>query len=327
MTTALLYARVSNDPSGQGRSVESQLDECRSWAHREGWDVVGEVRDVDRSASRHAKRSREGWAEIVKTVEEGEVDVLVTWEASRAQRDLAAYADLRQLCERTNTRWAYSGNVYDLGDRSDRFRTGLDALVAEDEAGRTSERICRGVRSAAMEGRPTGRKLYGYRRTYDETTGQLLGQGPDPEQAAIVRETAQRFLAGESLRSLYRDFNQRNVPTPTGKVGAWTDRQVRRLVSNPAYAGQRVHQGEVVGAATWEPIHDADTWARLQAKLSDPTGRSTATVAAHTCSLASPAAECVAEACSTHRTRADHSTAAETRGTTSCETSSSSMPT
>jgi len=270
MSKALLYARVSHDPTGKGRSVESQLDECRTWAEQEGWQVISEVRDVDRSASRHAKRKREGWAEVVTAVEKGDIDILVTWEASRAQRDLAAYSDLRQLCERTQTRWAYSGNVYDLGDRSDRFRTGLDALVAEDEAGRTSERICRGVRSAAMDGRPTGRKLYGYRRTYDKATGQLLGQEPDPQQAAIVREVAKRFLAGESLRSLYRDFNERGVPTPTGKVGAWSDRQVRRLVSNPAYAGQRVHQGQVVGEASWDPIHDADAWARLQTKLSDP---------------------------------------------------------
>ena len=63
----------------------------------------------------------------------GGLDVLVTWEASRAQRDLDAYLELRRLCAASGVRWAYSGTVYDLAHGSDRFRTGLDALVAEDE--------------------------------------------------------------------------------------------------------------------------------------------------------------------------------------------------
>lgn len=272
--TALLYARVSHDPTGRGRSVDDQLTECRAWAEREGWTVGAEVRDVDRSASRHAKRSREGWSEVVRLVETGEIDVLVTWEASRAQRNLTAYNDLRELCERTSTSWAYSGTVYNLGDRSDRFRTGLDALVSEDEADRISERVRRGVRSAAMSGKPTGRKLYGYTRTYDERTGELLGQVPDGVRSEVVVEVARRFLAGESLMALARDLNRRGVPTSTGQ-GKWENLRLSRLLRNPAYNAQRVHRGKVVGPAEWPAILDDETFARLTVKFADPTRRTT----------------------------------------------------
>jgi DNA invertase Pin-like site-specific DNA recombinase len=267
--TAVVYARVSHDPTGKGRSVDSQVDECLAWAKREGWNVVDVVRDIDRSASRHAKRKREGWARVVELVRAGDVDVLVTWEASRAQRDLGAYSELRELCERTSTLWAYSGNAYDLSDRADRFRTGFDALMAEDESARTSERVCRGVRSAAMSGRPTGRVLYGYRRTYDGDTGELTGQVVEAEQAAIVTEIAGRFLGGDSIRSIFRDLNGRGVATPTGE-GRWSHRQVTRVLRNPGYAARRVHRGEVVGPADWPEIIDGEDFDRIQAKLDDP---------------------------------------------------------
>jgi site-specific DNA recombinase len=157
MTSALIYARVSDDPTGQGRSTDSQIDECRRWADREGWEVVDVIEDIDRSASRHATKVREGWADVVTAIESGGVDVLVTWEASRAQRDLMQYTKLRKLCERTETQWAYSNSVHDMTDSTDRFRTSMDAVIAESESDKISDRVSRGVRSAAMDGRPSGR--------------------------------------------------------------------------------------------------------------------------------------------------------------------------
>lgn len=270
---ALIYARVSSDPKGRGRSVDQQIAEGKEWAGREGWDVVDIVRDDNRSASRHAKRERAGWQFVRRQLEAGGVDVLVTWEASRAQRDLDAYVDLRQLCARSGVRWAYSGAVYDLSDRSDRFRTGLDALVAEDEADRTRERVLRAMRTNALHGRPHGRRLYGYRRVYDSTTGELVGQEPEPAEAVVVREAARRFLAGESARSIANDFNQREIPTPA--AGEWDLTRVRRILTNPAYNAKRVHRGEVVGPATWPPILDDQTFSSLRARYEDPARRTT----------------------------------------------------
>ena len=97
----------------------------------------------------------------------GGLDVLVTWEASRAQRDLDAYLELRRLCAASGVRWAYSGTVYDLAHGSDRFRTGLDALVAEDEVEKMRSRVLRALRANANSGRPHGVVGFGFRREYD----------------------------------------------------------------------------------------------------------------------------------------------------------------
>ncbi|HEX6236004.1 MAG TPA: recombinase family protein, partial [Acidimicrobiales bacterium] len=126
-TRALIYTRVSQDRAG-GRSPAEQEAEARAHCEREGWEVAEVVTDSV-GASRHSKGHRDGWGRARRLVGAGDVDVLVTWEASRAQRDLSAYSELRDLCAAHGVRWAYSGRVHDLTTSDGRFRTGLDALL------------------------------------------------------------------------------------------------------------------------------------------------------------------------------------------------------
>src|SRR5688500_6723685 len=209
---AVIYTRVSSDPNEGGRSVSEQEAECRAVCDRNGWKVVAVLSDNDRSASRYAVKSRPAYKQLIDLVDEGGCDVLVTWEASRAQRDLMAYARLRNLCERRGVLLSYSGRTYDMTEADDRFGTGLDALLAERESDQTRTRVLRAVRSNATKGRPHGRLRDGYRREYDPVTRELLGQVPDDETAPIVREAARRVLAGETPYAVAQDFNRRSIP-------------------------------------------------------------------------------------------------------------------
>jgi site-specific DNA recombinase len=270
---AVIYTRVSSDPNDRGRSVAEQEVECRGVCERNGWDVVGLFSDNDRSASRYATKVRPQYKRLIESVEAGGCDVLVTWEASRAQRDLMAYARLRDLFERKGVLLSYSGRTYDMSEADDRFGTGLDALLAERESDQTRKRVLRAVRSNATKGRPHGRLLYGYRREYNPETRELIGQVLDEQTAPIVREAARRVLAGETPYAVAQDFNRRGVPTPTNGGRGWDLTQIRRLCVNPGYASKRVHQGKVVGEATWPPILDEATHHGLVARLSDPKRR------------------------------------------------------
>jgi hypothetical protein len=122
-----------------------------------------------------------------------------------------------------------------------------------------------------MDGRPSGRRLFGYRKIYDPKSGQLIGQEPDGVQSLIVEEVAARFLAGESLRAIANDLNARGVSTSKGVQ--WRGSNMHRMLTNPAYNAKRVHQGKVVARGTWEPIIGDDDWARITAKITDPTRR------------------------------------------------------
>jgi hypothetical protein len=50
---------------------------------------------------------------------------------------------------------------------------------------------------------------------------------------------------------------------------------LRRLIANPTYHGQRTHHGTVVGPAIWPAIFDDQIWYQLQARLSNPAPTST----------------------------------------------------
>lgn len=260
---ALIYTRVSQDRAG-GRSPAEQEAEARLVCKREGWDVAEVVTD-SAGASRHSKGTRSGWAKARKMVKAREVEILVTWEASRAQRDLEAYAELRRLCSDAAVLWSYHGRTYDLSDSGDRFATGLDALLAEREADETADRVQRAMRANAAKGRPHGRRLFGYQRVYDPTTGALVTQEPLAAEAEVVARIFRDYLAGNGIRTIARTLNTEGVTTGTG--AEWNDPQVRRVLVNPAYVGRRVHRGDVIGEATWPTLVDAETFDRVQARL------------------------------------------------------------
>ncbi|WP_288337821.1 recombinase family protein [uncultured Gordonia sp.] len=246
---AVIYTRVSNDKSGHSRSTADQERECRAVCEQYGWTIGPVLTDADIGASRWSSKDRPAYRQLADTLQPG--DVLVTWEASRAQRDLNAYVQLRDLCSQRGVQWCYSGRLYDLTSGDDRFTTGLDALLAEKEAEQIRERILRGNRSAALAGRPGGRTPYGYRPLRDLGSGRVITLEPDPERAPIVQEAARRVLAGEALNAVARDFTERDLPPP-GK--AWSGNTVKSILSSSSHAGLRTHQGHIVGDANWPAI-------------------------------------------------------------------------
>ncbi|AJC60173.1 recombinase family protein [Streptomyces sp. 769] len=249
---AVIYARVSSDPHNRGKSVADQVAECkRECAHR-GWHLVEVFEDNDRSASLYATKERKDYARLVEFLRAGKADVLMTWESSRAQRDLEAYLRLREIAEGNGVQWCYKGRLYDLSRTDDRFTTGLDALLDERESGITRDRVLRGKKASAAKGRPNGRMLYGYAREYDPRTGEFVKSVMREDQAAVVREAVRRVAGGETLTALCREFNQRGLRTNTGKH--WWPYTLRAMVTNPGYLGKRVRHGAVIGKAEWPAI-------------------------------------------------------------------------
>lgn len=272
MRRALIYTRVSSDNTGHGRSVAEQEAECRSTCEHNGWEVAHVFTDNDRGASRWSRVERPEYRRLASTLQPG--DVLVTWEASRAQRDLAAYVELRDLCAKLGVLWCYSGRVYDLSKGDDRFSTGLDALLSEKEAEQTRERVMRGVRAAVAEGKPHGKLPYGYRIRRDPDTGKPIDRVPHEEQAAIIREMVRRSIAGEAMYSIVKDLNDRGIPAPRpkfdGTVNTWEPSGAIRMIKSPTYIAKRTHRGQIVGDATWEPLISMEDHEALMRVFSNP---------------------------------------------------------
>ena len=77
------------------------------------------------------------------------------------------------------------------------------------------------------------RFLFGYDITPD-------GIKVNEKEAAIVRETFERFNSGESMSSISRDLNARGIKGVLG--GTWYSMRIRRILSNEKYLGNALLQ-------------------------------------------------------------------------------------
>lgn len=265
---AVIYCRVSKDKRDRA-SVQQQEDEARLAAATLGWSVEEVLVDNDVSASRHARKAREFYPALLTLLRSGLVDVLVLWETSRGDRDNTRWSALLDLCRDIGVKIHVVDHhrTYDLQiarDWKSLADDGVNNAYASEE---TRDRILRDVRANAVKGRPHGKLPYGYRRVYDDR-GTFIEQVELADQADVVRECGRRVAAGESLYSIAQDLNRREIPAPRG--GRWLPNQVKRLVVNPRYIGQRVHQGAVVGPALWPAVLQESVYAECVRRMSDP---------------------------------------------------------
>ncbi len=271
---SILYGRASQDRHKLMRSINDQIAESLGWFLPIRWypDVI--VRDSDRSASQWRKKEREGFDEAMALIEEGKHGGFATWEPSRAGRELEIYVQLRKACQRANVLYLTHGRVYDLSRSDNSFMMGFEFLRAEADANTMRERQLRTVKLNAERGRPHGRLPFGYRRVYDQHTGVLLRQEPDPVRGQRVRDAARDVLAGKSLYSVAMRFQDAGVQTDDKpRVEAprgWDSNIVRNILSNPTIAGKRVYRGEIIGDAQWEGLISWEDFQKLQRLFADP---------------------------------------------------------
>jgi site-specific DNA recombinase len=276
---AWLYGRSSRDPKKKGRSVAAQLGDGRDLCDRFEWHIDDEFKDTGISASRHARRARDEFEELLDTIENTPtppdvIRIVVAFEASRYYRDLEAYVRLRNACFHAGVLLCYNGQVYDLSRPEDRKATAMDAIAAEGEADGIQVRNLRTARQTAAKGAPWGKCPFGYARRYDPDSGDLIGQFEQPTNGPIVLRSLQHIDAGRSLHTLVQWL--RNEPDAVRPDGAkWTDHLVKYMLLNRAYLGERVHHGKW-GKATWAPLKGLETsegralFRRVTKILTDP---------------------------------------------------------
>jgi site-specific DNA recombinase len=270
VTRAVIYGRISEDPLGLERGVGRQVADAEALAASRGWEVVARFVDNDVSALRGAHRP--GYRALLDAVTAGGVDVIVVYMTSRLWRNRRERAEaIEQLCRARVSVAAVKGPELDLTTAAGRMLAGILGEMDTHESEVKGERVARAALQRAQEGRANGAALYGWRREYDvDGRGRVVGfrDVADPAEAAVVREIVARLLAGEPLKAVADDMNDRGLPSPNGKT--WLSSGVRKVALRPANIALRVHGGQVVGQASWPAIVDADVHERVCALLTSP---------------------------------------------------------
>lgn len=226
-TRAAIYARVSTDDQAtEGTSLDAQVDRCTHHAVAQGWDVVGPF--VDRGVS-GALSSRPALDEVVRLVEDGELELVVITKLDRIARSLRHLLDLLELLEHKGVSLVALDDPLDPSTASGRAMVQLRGVFAELERQLIRERTSEGQRRRVESGGwPGGPPPYGYATAVaPNQQGKVLVV--DGDEAAVVR-LCYRMLAEDGMTTGEVAVELNRLGTRPRAAREWTHWNVRRLL-------------------------------------------------------------------------------------------------
>ncbi|MFF3658408.1 recombinase family protein [Streptomyces olivochromogenes] len=273
---AIIYTRISSDPTGNAGGVTRQEEACRKLAAELGWAVVGVKVDDDKTAygKNGMRAKRPGYAELLDMLNAGRADAVLTWHTDRLYRQARDLEPLIDIVTRTGTvvRPVKQGEL-DLATASGRMVARIMADVSTHEIEHAIERMKEAKESNRAAGlNPGGPRPFGYRPVKRHAKGEKPEvQQLNPREAALIRKAARDVLTGKSLSSICRDWTKKGVTTPKGN--AWQISPLGRLLTGARIAGKIEFEGEITGDAVWPAIIDYPTLLAVRAVLLDPARR------------------------------------------------------
>jgi site-specific DNA recombinase len=275
---AAIYCRLSQDRSGKSENTTIQEAECQAYAEDEGWEVVGVYVDDDISASKFSTKPRPDYDRLLADVAANKVNVILVTEKSRLHRRVEEMLEVIKLAEQTSLRYIHTteGEVINLATPQGIHEAIGGVNTSMYESARTSVRVKRkkgarakgggwngGGRSYGFEGPRYGpRDEDGNRELINLADKRSWGIAHIPEEAAVIREVADRYNAGESWRDMADDLNKRGIHTAEGKQ--WRAQNLKTLLFKIRNIGIREHDGAEYKAA-WEPILTMEQWNLMHA--------------------------------------------------------------
>jgi site-specific DNA recombinase len=241
--SAAIYARISADVEGKSLGVQRQVEDCRKLAADRGWPVGAEY--VDNDVSAFSGKPRREYARMLADLESGARDAVIVYNLDRLHRRPVELEEFVALCERVGVSQVATVTAdIDLGNDDGLFMARIFAAFAAKESGRKSARIRRKLLQNAEQGLPHGSvRPFGYEA--DKITIR-------EDEAAVVREMVDSYLAGQSIKSLTVWLNESAIAPAVAK--SWQTSAVRQILCSGRIAGLREHRGQVIGPAKWPAI-------------------------------------------------------------------------
>lgn len=226
-----LYARKSSESDErQAMSIDSQLAEMRALAENENLNVVCELQE-SHSAKDSGKRPI--YNKMLKGVEAGEYNAILTWAPDRLSRnagDLGAIVDLMDIYKLLHIR-TYSQTF--TNSPNEKFLLMILCSQAKLENDNKSINVKRGIRTKCEMGWRPGVAPLGYmNRSFAGVTDII----PDPDRSDAITEMFHKAANGWSGRRLKDWLAEQNMTTRNGKPIPLSS--VLAMLINPFYYGE-----------------------------------------------------------------------------------------
>jgi len=224
MKKALGYGRVSTVKQVvDGVSLEAQRMEITSFAIATGYDLLDVLCDDGISGSKN-EDERPALAELLASVREGRVSVVIVCKRDRLARDQALAGHIETVIRRAGAELI---SIDEAGLNP--ITKAVLTMVAEVERLLAAQRTRFAMRALKLKGQTFGTVPFGYRRNADG------GLDPQPGEIEVVHEIASLRRTGAKLAAIASHLTSSGVPTRRG--GRWSPEQVRSILQRVSTHG------------------------------------------------------------------------------------------
>jgi site-specific DNA recombinase len=234
--TAAIYARYSSDIQND-LSIEDQFAICRTYAERNGLNVIKEFEFCDRAKSSATLRGRTGALELLEAVKERKFDVIIVECYDRLSRNFAELPSIYQRLAHAEI------ELHGLSDGiADPMKIGFRGIMGEQFLRDLKDKIRRHHVARAKAGLIMGIAPFGYRLV----AGKPGEQEIDSDQAKIVVRIFNEYANGVSPRTIALGLTHDKIPAPGGS-DKWSHQSFlggggkNGLLRNALYVGRYVY--------------------------------------------------------------------------------------
>lgn len=238
-TRMAAYCRVSTDSAEQKTSYETQKQVYTDMiARRKDWMMVGIYADEGISGTRADKRPE--FNKMIKDCLAGKIDYIITKSVSRFARNTVECLEFVRMLKARNIGILFEEQNIDTLKCDSELYLVIYAGFAQSESESMSKNITWAFRKNFEEGKVVinYKRMVGYRKGEDGKPEIV------PEEAEIVRNIFEWFLAGRTPREIVAMLQADGVQTKCGKV-KWQVSTILRILKNEKFCGDAILQKTV----------------------------------------------------------------------------------
>lgn len=203
-----IYARYSTNLQ-TFKSIEDQIELCRVYAAKQGWEVVATYHDAERSGTTTV--GRDGLFSMMAAADRGEFVIVLVEDVDRLSRNAA---DTHGLVDELA---AVDVTVCTVGSGvMSNWEVAFKAVSNADYVKQLGMKTRRGQEGTVKSGRISGSVAYGYNKAF-KIDGENGHREIDAQEAGIVRRIFENYDSGVSTIDICKALNAEGIPGPRNK--------------------------------------------------------------------------------------------------------------
>ena len=249
------YARESTrEQAENGFNLDEQVRRIEEYVdlYYERKDIKFEITREEGASARSLQRPI--MKEILRRIENGEINILIVHNLDRLTRVLVDMHDLLGIFEKHNVQLISLKEMIDTATPQGRFFISMIVLIAQWEEDTIADRTTRGMQESARQGNYAKPKVpFGYYRNPNNTKRLLIND----EEAKVVN-----YIFTSIAKKVHTPFTiAKELREKKIMDRKWTDATVMAMVRNRAYYGTFEWHGEMYDNHT-PAIVSKELWER-----------------------------------------------------------------